>query len=165
MTTKTAAVFKEPDQQPISSERSDDGSGVVARVGFWSAILSAILAIGWASTFALGVIISPPQEWTGIEAYVPTFNFITMVNLIPSLPLAAAFIVLMVSIHYYAPEDKKIWSMLGLAFTIVYAVMASINYLVQLIVVWPSILSGETEGLGLFVGAYRRCFFWALACS
>jgi uncharacterized protein len=165
MTTKTATVFKEPDQQPISSERFYSVPQVVARVGFWSAILSAILAIGWASTFALGIIISPPQEWTGIEAYVPSFNFITMVNLIPSLPLAAAFIVLMVSIHYYAPEDKKIWSMLGLAFTIVYAVMASINYLIQLIVVWPSILSAETEGLGLFVGTNPHSIFWALATS
>ena len=41
----------------------------------------------------------------------------------------------MVSIHYYARDDQKIWSQLGLAFAIVYAAMASINYIVQLTVV------------------------------
>lgn len=39
----------------------------------------------------------------------------------PSLLLAYSFIVLMISIHHYAPEDKKIWSHIGVAFATIYA--------------------------------------------
>ncbi len=69
------------------------------------------------------------------------------------------------SIHYYAPDSKKIWSHLGLAFTIVYAVMASINYIVQLTVVRQSILNGETDGLAMFAMGNPHSIFWALASA
>jgi len=71
----------------------------------------------------------------------------------------------MVSIHYYARDDQKIWSQLGLAFAIVYAAMASINYIVQLTVVRLSILNRETDGLAMFVMGNPHSIFWALASA
>ncbi|MEW6181111.1 MAG: hypothetical protein AB1522_14440 [Chloroflexota bacterium] len=55
--------------------------------------------------------------------------------------------------------------MVGLAFAIIYAVMANINYLIQLVTVRASLLAGETEGLGLFVSENMHSIFWALANS
>jgi hypothetical protein len=43
--------------------------------------------------------------------------------------------------------------------------MASINYLIQFVVVRPSILQGEAEGLGLFVMGNPHAIFTALATS
>jgi hypothetical protein len=86
-----------------------------------------------------------------------------MLPLIPSLLLAPAFTALMVSIHSYATEDKKIWSLLGLSFTLIYAAMAAINYLVQLLPVWRSINHGETDGLAMFVLGNPHSMFWGLA--
>jgi len=55
--------------------------------------------------------------------------------------------------------------MLGIVFAIVYAVMATINYLIQLVVVRFSILSGQTEGLNVFLMGYPYSVFKALANS
>ena len=80
---------------------------------------------------------------TGIDSFLATFQPIQMLPLMPSLLLAPAFTALMVSIHTYAAGDKKIWSQLGLAFTLIYATMAAINYMVQLLPVWRSIIHGD----------------------
>ena len=69
----------------------------------------------------------------------------------------------MVSIHSYAAEDKKIWSRLGLAFTLIYACMAAMNYMIQLLPVWRSINNGETDGLAMYVLGNPHSIFWGLA--
>jgi hypothetical protein len=71
----------------------------------------------------------------------------------------------MVSIHYYATYEKKVWSQLGIAFAIVYAVMASLNYIVQLTIVRFSIMNKETDGLAMFVMGNPHSIFWALASA
>ena len=143
----------------------------VCQLGFWSAVLATLSSIGYGITVIVMMISSitaaanTPPGWHGIEAFVASFQFIQMLPLIPSLVLAPTFIVLMVSIHYYAASEKKIWSHLGIAFTLVYAVMASINYITQLTVVRLSILNQETDGLAMFVMGNSHSIFWALASS
>jgi hypothetical protein len=152
------------DATGISTENKS-ASILTGRIGFWSALLTALLAFGWDVSMAIQNVISPPRAWQGIEAYLRSYNPIEMLNLVPSLPLASVFIVLMIAIHFYAPVEKKIWSLLGVAFAIVYAVFASINYLIQFIVVRPAILSGEGDRVALLVMGNPDSVFWALANS
>lgn len=98
-----------------------------------------------------------------MDAFLDGFQPIAMLPLFPSLLLAPVFTALMVSIHSYAAEDKKIWSLLGLAFTLIYATMAAMNYMIQLLPVWRSINLGETDGLAMFVSGNPHSIFWALA--
>jgi len=56
----------------------------------------------------------------------------------------------MACIHYYAADDKKLFSQIGLSFAVVYAAVITTDYFIQWTVVEPSILSGETAGLALF---------------
>ena len=49
-----------------------------------------------------------------------------------------------------------------MAFAIVYATMACVNYIVQLMVVRLSILNKETDGLAMFVMGNPHSIFWAL---
>lgn len=172
MITKTGAPTPGSDVSKRTS-RTDVGSSQlptrlprpVSQIGFWSALLSGLLSLAWPITVAIEMAVAPSPPWNGIEALARSYNLIEMLNLVPSLPLASAFLVLMVSIHYFAPEDKKIWSLTGLAFTIVYTVMASTNYLIQLVAVRPSLLSGETDGLAMFVMRNPHSIFMALANS
>lgn len=64
----------------------------------------------------------------------PLFLFFDLLNLAyaSSFLLAPAFVAMMVSNHYYAAPEKKIWSHPGLSFAIIYAVMCSLTYYVQL---------------------------------
>ena len=152
--------------------QSEAGSAAVtiSKVGFWSAVLTVLCSVAYGIAviavlvYSLSILSSSPtQGWTGIDAFLAEFAPIQMLPVIPSLFLAPAFTALMVSIHSYAADDKKIWSLLGLAFTLIYATMAAMNYMIQLLPVWRSINTGETDGLAMFVLGNPHSIFWGLA--
>lgn len=160
------SIFQGQDQ----IQRSAKATITISKIGLWSAVLTTLsgAAYGIAVIAFFAYVLSSPalsqaQGWTGIDAFLTAFQPIQMMPLIPSLLLAPAFTALMVSIHSYAPEDKKIWSLLGLAFTLIYATMAAMNYMIQLLPVWRSINSGETDGLAMFVLGNPHSMFWGLA--
>ena len=142
-------------------------NAVVSRVGLWSAILTAVFA---AAFFLAGILTPPrsgpfapaantiPYPYTNVAAFIPG----DYVWLYPGILLAPIFIVLIVCIHYYAPNDRKIFSQIALSFAVIYAAVIITDYFIQLTVVIPSILSGETAGLSLFTQYNPHGFFIAL---
>ena len=170
MNTTNAAHFKTGNAQvSFASDRSLARS--VSQIGFWSAMLATLFSIGYGVTLVITILsmsasaTNTSPGWGGIESFVASFQPIQMLSLIPSLLLAPTFVVLMVSLHYYAAPDKRIWSHLGITFTLIYAVMASINYITQLTVVRLGILNNETDGLAMFVMGNSHSIFWALASA
>jgi len=142
----------------------------ISKIGLWSAVLSGICSAGYGLAVVAVLVASlrtqsasTAQGWTGIDAYLANFQPVALLPLFPSLLLAPAFTALIVSIHSYAAEDKKIWSLLGLSFTLIYATMATMNYMIQLMPVWRSINNGESDGLAMFVSGNPHSIFWALA--
>lgn len=103
----------------------------VRKIGLISACLTAIFAIIYsvAQIFVLAVPQSPPWDFIGLFT--------------PSLFLAWSFIVMMISIHYYAPEERKIYSHIGMTFAILYATLVSLVYFVELTVAVPLVLQGQ----------------------
>jgi len=83
---------------------------------------------------------------SGLASFVP----IDYLWLYPGFLLAISFVVLMACIHYFASDDKKVFSQIGLSFASIYAAIITIDYFIQFVVVEPSILSGETANLSLF---------------
>lgn len=120
----------------------------VGKVGFWSAVLSTL--------FSVVYIVAQLLEWSGImgsaggpESMSTPFG--TAVLLTPSLFLGSAFLVLMVSVHRWAPPVRKVWSQVGLAFATAYAVLISLVYYVQLTFVVPRVAGGDMEGVEPFL--------------
>lgn len=92
---------------------------LVGKIGFWSAILVALFNVG--STLSR---MAPLQ----------------MLSMALGFLVVCIFVILMASIHYHAPEDKKVLTLLGVAFAIICAALLGINYYLQLTVVrWYSI--------------------------
>jgi len=124
----------------------EDVSGTVSRIGFWAAV--------FATLFSVTYIVAQLGEWLGLlgssggpESSSTPFGLIVLLT--PSLFLGTAFVVLMVSVHYYASEERKIWTHLGLVFATIYAVLISINYYVQLTFVVPRLLQGDVDSVSL----------------
>jgi hypothetical protein len=69
----------------------------------------------------------------------------------PSLLLAPTFVVMMICVHYAAPEEKRVWSHIGIVFAVLYAALVSIVYVTWLFVVEPHILRGEAAKVGPFL--------------
>lgn len=120
----------------------------VRKLGYWSGILTTL--------FSLLYIIGQLAEWFGWlgsaggpESSSTSLGIIVL--LIPSLLLAPSFALLMLSVHYYAPQDKKIWSHAGILFAAVYTVMVCINYYVQLTLILPHMLKNDLEPVRPFL--------------
>lgn len=120
----------------------------VSKLGYWSGFCATL--------FSLIYIVGQLAEWLdllgsggGPENASTSLGLIVL--LLPSLLLAPSFALLILSIHYYAPEDKKIWSHAAVMFATVYVVMVSINYYVQLTLVVPHMIRGETDSIQPFL--------------
>ena len=92
----------------------------MASLGFWSAIIMTIAVI-----------------FSGITASTA----MKIPGLVSGIILIPTFILLMACIHEYSPADKKIFSRLGLLFSIGYAVLISFNYYLQLTLVQKNLYS------------------------
>jgi hypothetical protein len=140
--------------QVAATETTGPVRQIASQVGFWVAILTTVFA---AVSFAFAIAtppISGPFCQSGCVTY-PYANVASYVShdyiwMYPGILLTPIFVALMVCIHYYAHDDKKVFSLIGLSFALISAAVISIDYFIQLTVIQPSLLKGETEGLALF---------------
>ena len=107
----------------------------VSLLGFWSAVFCAFFAIAYIAAEGAHLI-----GWLGtkenIKSYVP--------RMLPSILLAIAFVILMVSILNSARSEKRVWAQIGFAFSIIYTVLVSIVYFVVMAVLVPYVERGES---------------------
>lgn len=151
-----------------STDETDSNlNQVVSQLGFYSSVLTAIIT----AVFFIAGILTPARSgpfapvtnsisypYTNVAAFIPN----DYLWIYPGILLALIFVVLMVCIHFYASNDKKIFSQIGLSFALVYATVVLIDYFIQFTVVIPSILSGEIAGLSLFTQYNPHGIFIAL---
>lgn len=135
-------------------EKTDSARATAIQLGFWSAVLmAAFAAVALAIAIATPPISGPfcrsgcvSYPYAGVAAFVP-HDYIWMY---PGILLTPLFVVLVASIHSYARPDKKVFSRIALSFALISAVAITMDYFIQLTVIQPSLLKGETEGLALF---------------
>jgi hypothetical protein len=139
--TSPSIQMQTPSQErPFAAERSEDSMEAkprpsFARLGFWSAVLAFLFS----NTFTIGAVVGFPKPW---DIFIPIGA---------SLLLAPSFVVMMVSVHYAAPSEKKIWSHIGMAFALLYAAMVEIVYVTWLFVVEPHVLRGQANQVALLI--------------
>lgn len=125
----------------------------VQRLGFWSAVLTAIMLIWFSIAFGLyqPILYAP---WPGMQTYADTFKVAPFVSwLIPCFLLTFCFLIMMVCIYTLASDEKKIWGLLALIFAIAYAIILSTCYYIQMVVVEYNLVHHSTEGLSLLLFA------------
>jgi hypothetical protein len=132
-------------------------------LGFWSAAIIALLVFLIDAGLILSTILFPMTTITSIEAYASSFSSWQILPLIPSLLLAPMFVILMLCIHHYASDDKKVLSQLGVSFATICSTVLSIHYYIQLTFVQQGILNNETAGVWQFAAPNPHSFFWTFA--
>jgi hypothetical protein len=134
------------------------------QLGFWSAILAAIMTLWWSIAFGLyQPILHAP--WPGMQTYADAFKaepFLAWI--IPCFLLTLCFLIMMACIHTLTSDEKKIWSLLALVFAIAYATILSACYYIQMVVVEHNLVHNSTDGLTLWLFAppYPNSFPGAL---
>jgi hypothetical protein len=123
----------------------------IAKVGFYSAILTALLTV---FTFVIAFLTPPlsgpfctdgcfSYPYADIASRFPR-DYIWMY---PAMILNMVYYVLMVAIHYFAPIEKKIFSHMGSSVALLSMATFVIDYFLQVSVIQPSLVLGETEGI------------------
>jgi hypothetical protein len=137
----------------LSSARQ---SGSMRRLGFWSAILTAIIAAA-----ALGVAVTTAPARSGSNCmfatcitypYTDAVEFVSndYFWMVPAFLMGPLFVILVVCIRHQAAQARQGFGQIALAFAVISAAALTINYYIQLSVVQPSLLKGEFDGLALF---------------
>lgn len=138
----------------------------VKRITLKMAIISSISVAVFTVLFVIALITTFNfSTWNGIESYAEGFKPMQLLTVIPSILLAVSFLIFCVSVHYLSHDDQKIWSHLAMNFGLVYATISLANYLIQLITVMPSVMSGSLNGLEKLVSGYPNSVFFALMGS
>ena len=128
-------------------------------LGKWSATLCTL--------FSVVYVVAQLGEWAGWLGsgggpHSKSTNLGLALLLTPSLLLAPAFVVLMVSIHYLADASARIWSHIAVVFASMYATLISLVYYVQLAFVIPRLSKGDAESVRLLIFEPFDSFLYAV---
>jgi len=143
-----------------------DNHTAVNRVGFYAALLTAVITL---VTFGVAMTAIPISG-----AFVPdggvAYPYLDTLAQFPgdfywmylAIVMVIAYVALMAAIHASAAPDKRVFSQIGLSFAVITAVILLIDYSVQVSVVPVSLTSGETEGIPLLIQYNSHGLFIAL---
>ncbi len=131
-------------------------------IGFWSAVIITFFNVASSFLMIPSWFLNPITPWHGIEAYASTFDFFQIASMLPGFFVVIPFLPMMAAIHYSSPPERRILSILGIAFAGIYVAMLGFQYYSQFTVVRYNLISGEHQGLGLFVLGNPYSFFWPL---
>lgn len=103
------------------------------KVGFWSALVSLLGALGYsvAQILQIAGLVHFPLDAILIYGF--------------SSCIATPFVLAMLALHYLTPGEKKFWSHAAVLFAVMYAVYVNSNYIVQLATVIPATLQGRLD--------------------
>lgn len=98
----------------------------VAKIGFWSALVAFVGAVGYMVSVPLQIlnVVSPLQD--------------SIIAFGSSLIIATPFLLAMLALHYTVPEEKKFWTNAALLLAVIYTTYCTMNYVVQLTTVIPA---------------------------
>jgi hypothetical protein len=148
--------------QQIPARKSSSPLAIPLALGFWSAVLVTLFNISSSLLMIPSWFINPITPWRGIEAYASTFQFFQIASMLPGFLVVLPFLPMMAAIHYISPPERKVLSMLGIAFASICVAMLGFQYYSQFTVIQYNLTNGEQQGLGLFVLGNPHSFFWPL---
>jgi hypothetical protein len=136
------------------------------RVGFYAAICTTLLTI---VTFGIALL-TPPISGPSCREDCIDYPYLDITSRFPrdyywmylAIVLTLSYVVLMVCIHTIAAKEQKIFSHIGLAFAIISAATLVVDYYIQISVIQPSLLNGETDGIALLTQYNPHGIFIAL---
>ncbi|HYF76626.1 MAG TPA: hypothetical protein VD973_05820 [Symbiobacteriaceae bacterium] len=120
-----------------------ESSKTAVTLGYWSALILTIA--GAAYLIVISFLMATGRFTLPLPEAVELF---AAWDTIAAGPLVVAALV---AVHNLVPADRKPFSQLGVLFATVFMVMVSINRFVQLTVIRPSLLEGNTSGLERFM--------------
>lgn len=137
-----------------------------AKFGFYTSILTAFITV---ITFAVAVM-TPPLSGPFCPADCFEYPYSDIASryprdyywMFPTMIISILFVIQTICVHSLADPRKKIFGQAGIALSVLSAAVLIPNYYVQVTVIQPSLLRGETEGIALITQFNPHGIFIAL---
>ena len=125
----------------------------IARVGYYAALMTVLLTL---VAFSIAYL-TPPLAGPFCTGGCFTYPYSDIASrfprdyfwMYPAMLLNVVYYILMVAIHYFAPVEKKIFSHIGQSFALLSMATFVIDYFLQVSVIQPSLILGETDGIAI----------------
>jgi hypothetical protein len=136
------------------------------RFSFYTALGTTFLTI---LTFVIAIL-TPPLSGPFCQSGCYQYPYLDIASrfprdyywMYPATILTLAYIALVSCIFYQVPSGKKVFGLIGLSFSLMASLILSIDYFVQITVIQPSLLQGETDGIAIFTQYNPHGLFIAL---
>ena len=136
-----------------SSKIQSESQLNTSKFGFYISMITTIITV---VTFAMAIS-TPPLSGPFCTGSCFEYPFSDIASrfprdyfwMYPAIVLSLFYLVMMVSIYQITPGSKKVFAMVGVSFATMSALILSIDYFIQVSVIQPSLLAGETEGIAL----------------
>ena len=124
-----------------------------SKFGIYISISTTVLAV---ITFAIAICTPPlsgpfctgqcfEYPFTDISGRFPRDYY----WMYPAILLSFSYLIMMITIYQVAPQNKKLFGMIGVSFAIMASLVLIADYFIQISVIQPSLLAGETDGISL----------------
>lgn len=127
----------------------------ILNLGFWSAILCLTSFIVWIISFTGIAIQAPLFQWTNMDDYIRFVNnncqFFQYLAKFFMIVFSLAYMLLSIAFQEITKTELKIFAKIGVVFAVMFSLVSSVHYFVQISSVRFAIAQGELEGLGHFL--------------
>ncbi|OQY01138.1 MAG: hypothetical protein B6I20_07950 [Bacteroidetes bacterium 4572_117] len=129
----------------------------IINLGFWAAIICMSAFIIWIISFVGIAMTSPLFMWENFESYIQYVNsnsqFFQYLAKSFMIIFALAYLILSIVFQEMANNDKKILAKIGLTFGIIFTMLTTIHYFVQISAVRFALETNELAGIEHFLQA------------
>lgn len=136
------------------------------RFGYYVSILLSVLTFG---TFIIAFL-TPPLSGPGCQANCFEYPYLDITSrwprdyiwMFPAMVLTIVYVIFFVCIHFWAEEKRKLFSLIALIFAALSTLILVTDYFIQVSVIQPSLINGETDGISILTQYNPHGLFIAL---
>lgn len=128
-------------------------TNIISRCGFVAAVLLAFMA---AVAFSLGIF-TPVRSGAWCTANCTAYPYLDADRffprdyfwMLPAVTLAPLFMTLAACVHFRIPQQRRLFSLLAVCFAIASTTLIALDYFAQVLVVQPSLVHHEQDGVAM----------------
>jgi hypothetical protein len=136
------------------------------KLGYIISLIMTVLAI---ATFGIAIC-TPPVSGPFCQASCIEYPYTDIVSrfprdyywMYPAIFMVIFYLMLIVCIHHFVPDNKKIFTNIAFSFSIISSIALIIDYFIQVTSIQPGLLRGETDGITLLTQYNPHGVFIAL---
>ena len=132
------------------------------KLGYWSALISALTFVIWIISFTGIALTSPLYTWDGLSGYVDFvssnsqfFQYLAKSFLVI---FSVSFIILMISIGELIAPERKVLAKVGIVFGIMFSLLSAMHYFGQISSVRWAFENEQLTGIEHFLQANPTSF-------